>query len=148
MTLIELLAESKRENLVDLEALISFLVFEKKVHSLKDDKKCLDRYHLPKHKAKMNRLLHEYKQSKNLSYKPSFYMIIPQNKPKSRIYIIAKDDDQAREYAKSIGIQTKDIQIMLDDELIQETEHQYKQLKIDDFKKIPALIGKHERAIG
>ena len=148
MTLIELLAESKRENLVDLEALISFLVFEKKVQSLKDHKKCLDRYLLSKHQAKMNRLLTEYKRHKNLQPKPSYYMATPKIKSKERLFVIAYDGDQATQYLNQLGIQVSDIQIMLDDELIQETEHQYKQLKIDDFKKIPALIGKHERAIG
>lgn len=148
MTLGELLIHSRQNNLTDLEALISFLVFEKKVHSLKDEKKCLDRYFLPKRKDKMNRLLTDYKQTKQLKYKPSFYMIITQ---KERLFLIAYDGDQVREYLKRLYIEPLEIQIMLDDELIQETEkdgeYQYKKVKISDYTKIPGIVGKHERKL-
>lgn len=155
MTLGEMLIEAKRENLTDLEALIGFLVFEKKVHSLKDEKKCLDKYYLSKHKDKMNRLLTDYKQTKNLKYKPSFYMIIPQKKPLERLFVIGYDAEQVREYLKRLYIEPLEIQIMLDDELILETmtekngevEFTYKQLNINDYKTIPAIIGKHERTM-
>lgn len=60
---------------VDLQALIMFLVFEKEVLSMEDDTRELDRYFLEKHNQRMNKELHAYKQKMNMKYDPTLYEI-------------------------------------------------------------------------
>ena len=106
--LFEAALENKDEN---LQALIMFVVLEKKVHDWNDDKSVLDIYFLPKHNERMTKLLNEYKKKMNLKSSPVHYEI------NDSIYVYAYDETQARAFCKANGIEVKSIKLLLDDDL-------------------------------
>ena len=106
--LFEAALENKDEN---LQALIMFVVLEKKVHDWNDDKSVLDVYFLPKHRERMTKLINEYKKKMNLKSSPSHYEV------NGSIYIYADDERQVRVFCKANGIEVKSIRLLLDDDL-------------------------------
>ena len=106
--LFEAALENKDEN---LQALIMFVVLEKKVHDWNDDKSVLDVYFLPKHRERMTKLINEYKKKMNLKSSPSHYEV------NGSIYVYADDETQARAFCKANGIEVKSIRLLLDDDL-------------------------------
>lgn len=142
MTLGEALIEAKKYRLVDLEALILFLVFEKKVHSLQDDEGCLDLYFEDRHAEKMNRLLNEYKESKDMTYKPSIYQI---ETNETTAYILAHNQDEAERLARTKRLIPKNTNICLFDELVKRVDNGTSAYTVEvdanQYKYIPTLIG-------
>lgn len=63
MTLRELYTDAIAEGLDALIMLIEFLIFEKEVLTFDDDINELDLYYKPNNKARMNKLLLEYKKT-------------------------------------------------------------------------------------
>ena len=106
--LFEAALENKDEN---LQALIMFVVLEKKVHDWDDDKSVLDIYFLPKHRERMTKLINEYKRKMKLKSSPVHFEI------NNSIYVYADDEIQARAFCKANGIEVKTIRILLDDDL-------------------------------
>ena len=106
--LFEAALENKDEN---LQALIMFVVLEKKVHDWDDDISVLDIYFLPKHHERMTKLLTEYKKKMNLKSSPAHYEV------NDSIYVYAYDETQARAFCKANGIEVKSIKLLLDDDL-------------------------------
>ena len=106
--LFEAALENKDEN---LQALIMFVVLEKKVHDWNDDKSVLDVYFLPKHRERMTKLINEYKKKMNLKSSPSHYEV------NGSIYVYADDERQVRVFCKANGIEVKSIRLLLDDDL-------------------------------
>ena len=111
MSIRELFEAALENKLVDLQALIMFVVLEKKVHDWNDDKSVLDIYFLPKHNERMTKLLNEYKKKMNLKSSPAHYEI------NDSIYVYAYDETQARAFCKANGIEVKSIKLLLDDDL-------------------------------
>lgn len=106
--LFEAALENKDEN---LQALIMFVVLEKRVHSWDDDKSVLDVYFLPKHRERMTKLINEYKRKMKLKSSPVHFEI------NNSIYVYADDETQARAFCKANGIEVKSIRLLLDDDL-------------------------------
>lgn len=106
--LFEAALENKDEN---LQALIMFVVLEKRVHSWDDDISVLNVYFLPKHNKRMTKLINEYKKKMNLKSSPSHYEV------NGSIYVYADDERQARAFCKANGIEVKSIRLLLDDDL-------------------------------
>jgi len=106
--LFEYALKNKDEN---LQALIMFVVLEKKVHSWDDDKSVLDVYFLPKHRERMTKLINEYKRKMKLKSSPVHFEI------NNSIYVYADDETQARAFCKANGIEVKSIRLLLDDDL-------------------------------
>lgn len=106
--LFEAALENKDEN---LQALIMFVVLEKKVHSWDDDKSVLDVYFLPKHRERMTKLINEYKRKMKLKSSPVHFEI------NNSFYVYADDETQARAFCKANGIEVKSIKLLLDDDL-------------------------------
>ena len=106
--LFEAALENKDEN---LQALIMFVVLEKRVHSWDDDKSVLDIYFLPKHRERMTKLINEYKRKMKLKSSPVHFEI------NNSIYVYADDETQARAFCKANGIEVKSIRLLLDDDL-------------------------------
>lgn len=106
--LFEAALENKDEN---LQALIMFVVLEKRVHSWDDDISVLNVYFLPKHNKRMTKLINEYKKKMNLKSSPSHYEV------NGSIYVYADDETQARAFCKANGIEVKSIRLLLDDDL-------------------------------
>lgn len=106
--LFEAALENKDEN---LQALIMFVVLEKRVHSWDDDKSVLDVYFLPKHRERMTKLINEYKRKMKLKSSPVHFEI------NNSFYVYADDETQARAFCKANGIEVKSIKLLLDDDL-------------------------------
>ena len=106
--LFEAALENKDEN---LQALIMFVVLEKKVHDWDDDKSVLNIYFLPKHRERMTKLINEYKRKMKLKSSPIHFEI------NNSIYVYAYDETQARAFCKANGIEVKSIKLLLDDDL-------------------------------
>ena len=106
--LFEAALENKDEN---LQALIMFVVLEKKVHDWDDDISVLNVYFLPKHRERMTKLINEYKRKMKLKSSPVHFEI------NNSIYVYADDETQARAFCKANGIEVKTIRILLDDDL-------------------------------
>ena len=106
--LFEAALENKDEN---LQALIMFVVLEKKVHDWNDDKSVLDVYFFPKHRERMTKLINEYKRKMKLKSSPVHFEI------NNSIYVYADNETQARAFCKANGIEVKSIKLLLDDDL-------------------------------
>ena len=111
MSIRELFEAALENKLVDLQALIMFVVLEKKVHDWDDDKSVLDIYFLPKHHERMTKLLTEYKKKMNFKNQPSHFEV------NGSIHVYAYDEIQARAFCKANGIEVKSIKLLLDDDL-------------------------------
>lgn len=122
---------------VDLQALIMFLVFEKKILTMEDHIAELDRYFLEKHNKRMNQELIAYKGKMNIEYdKLVMYEILHD---RGTIYIAAYNLDQA----KFIAVRNKINPIsasLIDEDLDMLFEN--KRLKSKDLSKgKPRIIG-------
>lgn len=111
MTIKEVFEYALKNKDENLQALIMFVVLEKKVHDWNDDKSVLDVYFLPKHRERMTKLINEYKKKMNLKSSPSHYQV------NGSIYVYADDETQARAFCKANGIEVKYIRLLLDDDL-------------------------------
>lgn len=111
MTIKEVFEYALKNKDENLQALIMFVVLEKKVHDWNDDKSVLDVYFLPKHRERMTKLINEYKKKMNLKSSPSHYQV------NGSVYVYADDETQARAFCKANGIEVKSIKLLLDDDL-------------------------------
>lgn len=80
MTIKELLNHAIDNEYIDLQALIMFLVFEKKVLDFEQDISELNLYFLEKHRQRMNALITEYKAKMNIQPKETIYEVRSNNK--------------------------------------------------------------------
>ena len=109
MIIRELLDEAIENDMLDLQALIMFLVFEKKVLDMNDDIKELDLYFLPKHERRMNKEIIKYKNKMRMEYSPIIFEI--KNERNEVIYVLADNYNQAKLYSKSIFHNPKEVKI-------------------------------------
>lgn len=105
----------KSSDYVDLQALIMFLVFEKKVLSMEDDARKLNLYFLPKHRKRMNKEINQYKKKMNMNYKPNVYEVTD---GKKTIYIYANNEVQAKHIAYKNLIKVDRIKVCDIDQLM------------------------------
>jgi len=97
MRIEELLDQAMENNYTDLQALIMFLVYEKKVLTLEDDTKELDLYFLEKHNKRMNKELIKYKHKINMNYGLNLYAL---TKNRVTTFVVAENARQAIYIAK------------------------------------------------
>lgn len=129
--LFEAALENKDEN---LQALIMFVVLEKRVHSWDDDKSVLDVYFLPKHRERMTKLINEYKRKMKLKSSPVHFEI------NNSIYVYADDETQARAFCKANGIEVKSIRLLLDDDLFYINDTLVEVRSLTKNKKVPCFF--------
>jgi len=98
----DLLDESIKENDVNLQALIMFLVFEKKVLSMNDGTHELDLYFLPKHNERMGNELTKFKEKMNMGNSASCYRVYTHEE--ETVYVKSIDNNQAMLFVKSMGL--------------------------------------------
>lgn len=108
VSLRELYKEALDTESKDLVALITFLVLEKKEHSIDDSIECLNHYFKPNNKKRMNQLLIDFKNANGYQYKPSIY--IAWFTEFDALVIKAKHPKQAYELAKLRGQQIRYMQ--------------------------------------
>lgn len=138
MTLKEVLDGAIKNDLVDLQALIMFLVMEKEVLTLDDDSSELDLYFLEKHHERMNAELHAYKGRMSMQPKPCAWRVFTSDKT---LYIYAKNELQARSYAISLKYMPKHIEYADGEEFMMPGKEPIKLKKFYENMKIPSLIG-------
>lgn len=113
MLIKDLFEEATKNDYVDLQALIMFLVFEKEVLSMESNTKELDIYFLEKHSERMNHELRNYKKKMNINYGLQVFAVINDKKTN---YILAYTEKQARFIASEHLIKVDHIKICnLDD---------------------------------
>lgn len=146
MTLGELLKGATEQEFIDLQALIMFLVFEKKVHTLDDDKKVLELYFLEKHRQRMTKEINAYKKRMKMTYKPNVFEV--KIKPKRgyrTVYVLATDQIQAEAYCRSLLYEPISTSLCDDDKLMTKFNQKNEEInvRIKDLKnnKIPSLLG-------
>lgn len=115
MTIKELFDQSIRNDYTDLQALIMFLVYDKKVLTMEDDSKELDLYFLSKHNERMNKELHSYKQKMKLDYGLRVYKMISDHKV---TYILAKSEKQAKLIASRNNVRYTKVKLKCEDTLM------------------------------
>lgn len=146
MKLKELFEGAIENNYTDLQALIMFLVFEKKVLTLEDDTKELDLYFLEKHRARMNREIIAYKKKMKMQYEPNVFEIhIKPKKGFSTIYILAQTKIQAESYCRHLFCEPINTSICDDDKLMTKFNQNNEgiNVRVRDLKnnKIPSFLG-------
>ena len=130
MTIRELFEASlKSAYTEDLQALIMFLVFEKKVLSMDDDTKELDLYFLEKHNRRMNKELHAYKKKMNIKYGKRVYEL---SNDTNAIYVLANSVDQAKLIGARNGINFNDARLCDLDEIMLYND---KEMQLKDIVK-------------
>ena len=134
MSIRELFEAALENKFVDLQALIMFVVLEKKVHDWNDDKSVLDVYFLPKHRERMTKLINEYKRKMKLKSSPVHFEI------NNSIYVYADDETQARAFCKANGIVVKSIRLLLDDDLFYVDDVLVKIRSLTKNKKAPCFF--------
>lgn len=117
MIIRELLDEAIENDMLDLQALIMFLVFEKKVMDMNDDIKELDLYFLPKHQKRMNKEIIKYKKKMRMEYNPAVFEVT--NKENEVIYVLADDYNQAKLYSKSIFHNPKEVKMSREKQMME-----------------------------
>src|SRR5699024_12302105 len=93
MNLREVLEDAMDKDLIDLQALIMFLVMEKEVLTLEDNVSELDIYFLEKHHKRMNAALHAYKRKISIKEKPCARRMYTDNET---LYMYKKNELKAR----------------------------------------------------
>lgn len=108
MTIKELFEYACNGDYTDLQALIMFLVFEKKVLSMDDHIKELDLYFLPKHRKRMNYEISKYRKKMNITYGLQVFEIKSDNRT---AYIAAYTEKQAKYIARQHLVKVDAIKI-------------------------------------
>lgn len=104
MTIEELFRGAIEDELIDLQALIMFLVFEKKVLHMTDDTSELELYYQEKHRKRMNSEISAYKIKMKMDY--GLYAFEINN---GEYYISAYNESQAVYIAQTHYIDVKTI---------------------------------------
>lgn len=148
MTLGELLKGATEQEFIDLQALIMFLVFEKKVHTLDDDKKVLELYFLEKHRQRMTKEINAYKKRMKMTYKPNVFEIrINPKRGFKVIYILAQNQKQAESFARSLFYKPVSTSICDDEQLMTKFNQKNEEINVtirelrDQTKQIPSFLG-------
>lgn len=114
MTIKELLKQSIENEYINLQALIMFLVLEKKVLSFDDEMKDLYFYTQDKFKDRMNPLISEYKKKLNLKPKERLYEVKTNSET---LLIVAKTNDELETFCFLNKIEIESYRPCLLDEL-------------------------------
>ena len=138
MNLREVLEDAMNKDLIDLQALIMFLVMEKEVLTLEDDVSELDLYFLERHHKRMNAELHAYKRKMSMQEKPCAWRVYTDNET---LYIYAKNELQARSYAITLKCMPKGIEYADGSELMMPDDKPIELRKFYENMNAPAFIG-------
>lgn len=120
MRVSELFDYANKNDFTDLQALIMFLVFEKKVLNMDDDTSELDLYFLEKHSSRMNKELHSYKKKMNMGYKPDVYMV---KTDKGIVYVYAHSEVEAKTVVNKRLMKVSEVKVCYMDDLIFQSTH-------------------------
>lgn len=126
--------------MIDLQALIMFLVFEKEVLSMADDVKELDLYFLEKHSRRINKELHSFKKKMNMDYGRSVFEIKNNNQT---LFIYAHSIRHAMFIAGRHEINYLEIKEIADNQLMTFKETDIPLSKLVEGKK-SGVIGGYE----
>lgn len=138
MKIKEVFKKAVEHDLLDLQILIMFLVYEKQVLTMEDDKKELDLYFLPKHRKRMTLELNNYKKKLQLKEKPSVWRVITETET---IYVYVENELQAKTYAMTLKYVPKKVEYIPNDDLFWVDGTYIEIGKLVEGKQIPSLIG-------
>lgn len=139
MSIKELFEHSIEYEQQDLQALIMFLVIEKQVLTMDDDKSELDLYFLPKHNDRMGKELTAYKKKINAKERASCFKVY--TKQGETLYVYTMTELQASAFAKSLNYEPLKIVYESDDRLMTFNNVNMKISEITKGRKAPCLLG-------
>lgn len=134
----EVLEDAISNDLVDLQALIMFLVMEKEVLTLDDNISELDLYFLEKHQERMKAELHAYKSKMSMKESPCAWRVFADNET---LYIYAKNELQAKSYAMYLKCMPQEVEYADGNELMMPDNEPIELKKFYENVKTPSLIG-------
>lgn len=140
MTISELFDQANELELLELQALIMFLVLEKKVLTFEDDTKELDLYFLDKHTERMGQELTVYMEKMNMNEeKPCVWKVYTNQK--KILYVYTANELQAKTFAITMKYEPLKVSYVHETELmtINNTDVMIGNLTIG--KNVPHLIG-------
>lgn len=145
MKLGELLQEAIQIKAYGLQSLIMFVVFEKQVLSLEDDKQELDLYFKPQHTKRMNQLLIDYQKKLGMQHEPLFYWMTTEE---GNYIVKAESEEQARLFTnQAVGPINDSSYLEAETELVQlDAKQQIKaRYRLGPFAEkmpVPAVVGR------
>lgn len=101
-------AEAVKEDIIDLQALILFLVMEKKTLSMTDHINELDLYFKENNRNRMNQELNKFKKKMKLHYKPKVYKVCTDDRT---LYVYANDIHECNYRAARHSNEVKSINV-------------------------------------
>lgn len=122
----------------DLQALIMFLVFEKKVLQMSDDAKELDIYFKEKHSVRMNKELASYKKKMSIKYDPYVFEL---KNGRNMLYVYAHSENQAMFVAAKDFFYADEIRTCDTQELITYCGNDMTFQTMIKDKKAPQILG-------
>lgn len=138
MRVSELFDYANKNDFTDLQALIMFLAFEKKVLNMDDDTSELDLYFLEKHSSRMNKELHSYKKKMNMGYKPDVYMVKTE---KGTIYVYAHSEVEAKTVVNKRLMKVSEVKVCYMDDLMNLNGRNMTFRTIVQDKNAPEILG-------
>src|SRR5690625_915742 len=142
MTIKELFKQAVEQNLLDLQILIMFLVYEKQVLTMDDDTKELDLYFLEKHHKRMRKLLLEYKAKLKMKEKPCAWKVYTNEN--EILYVYTENELQARTFAISMKYEPLRVAYVPEEELMTVNDINITIGELTQGKQVPYLIGIYE----
>jgi|SRR5690625_3525320 len=139
MKIKEIFKRAVELDLLDLQILIMFLVYEKQVHTLDDDIRKLDLYFLPKHHERMTNELTAYKAKMQLKEKPSLWRVY--TRQGETLYVYVENELQARTYAISLKYEPLKVVYVSNDTLMTVDGINIEVGKLIEGKQVPSLLG-------
>lgn len=139
MTLKEVFKRAVELDLLDLQLLIMFLVYEKRVHTLDDDARKLDLYFLTKHHERMTKELTAYKKKIHLKEKPSVWRVY--TRQGETLYVYVENELQAKAYAISLKYEPLKTVYVPNDDIMTVDGINIEVGKLIEGKKTPSLLG-------
>lgn len=139
MTIKEVFKRAVELDLLDLQLLIMFLVYEKQVLTMDDDKSELDLYFLPKHHERMTLELNNYKKKLQLKEKPSVWRVY--TRQGETLYVYVENELQAKAYAISLKYEPLKVVYIPNDTLMTLDGINIEIGKLIEGKKTPSLLG-------
>lgn len=139
MKIKEVFKEAVEHELLDLQILIMFLVYEKQVLTMDDDKSKLDLYFLPKHHERMTLELNNYKKKLQLKEKPSVWRVY--TRQGETLYVYVENELQARTYAISLKYEPLKTVYVPNDDIMTVDGINIEVGKLIEGKQVPSLLG-------
>lgn len=138
MTFEEVFESALKNEFVELQALIMFLVYEKQVHSMQDDYKKLDLYFLKRHRKRMIAEITNYMQKMSIKKPAIIYEVKTTG---HTLYVYAESREQAMLCVRRNGYKPESASVADESTIMLYNGKKIELRKLKEGKKTPYLLG-------